>query len=574
MTYIHNDPQDFFDEMLVGFAAAYPDRIATVPGGVVRATAVPQGQVAVVIGGGSGHYPAFAGLVGPGLAHAAALGNIFASPSAHAVYSVAKAANTGAGVLLTYGNYAGDCINFDEAQQRLIDEGIPCRTVTVTDDISSAPDSERQKRRGIAGDLCVFKAAAWAAEQGRPLDAVYDMCALANSMTRSFGIAFSGCTLPGAPAPLFTVPRGRMGVGMGIHGETGLREDDIVSASGIAEMLVHDLLAQAPDHGTDRVAVLTNGLGSISYEELFVLHGYVDKLLRAAGLTPVAPDVGELCTSLDMAGVSLTLCWLEGDLEPAWLAPADTPAYRKGAIAPRSLAAPAKAPAGAQTDVAPASPGSQAAARVGLKALQAAAAEINRTVGELGALDAIAGDGDHGIGMQRGVGEAAAAAADLVAHQVGLGSLLTGAGDAWSDRAGGTSGALWGLMLRTMGAAIGDADAPNAQGVAHAVDQARHAVIDVGKAEIGDKTMVDALTPFADTLLAGVNAGAGLANAWARASAAAAVAAQATAQLLPKIGRARPHAEQAVGTPDPGAVSLAGIVDAISDVLKQEVGND
>jgi len=575
MTYIHNDPKDFFDEMLVGFAAAYPDRIATVPGGVIRATAVPMGQVAVIIGGGSGHYPAFAGLVGPGLAHAAAMGNIFASPSAHAVYSVAKSANKGAGVLLTYGNYAGDCINFDEAQQRLIDEGIPCRTVTVTDDISSAPGNEWQKRRGIAGDLCVFKAAAWAAEQGRPLDAVYEMCALANSMTRSFGIAFSGCTLPGASAPLFTVPKGRMGVGMGIHGETGLHEDDIISASGIAEMLVRELLEQAPaDRGTDRVAVLTNGLGSISHEELFVLHGYVDMLLRASGLTPVDPDVGELCTSLDMAGVSLTLCWLQGDLEQAWLAPADTPAYRKGAIAPRSLSAPALIETEELTHTEPADPGSQAAARVGLRAIQAAAARINLTVDELGALDAIAGDGDHGIGMARGVNGAAAAAVDLAAHHAGLGALLIGSGDAWSDRAGGTSGALWGLMLTTMGSAIGDAHAPDALGVAHAVDQARRAVIDVGKAEIGDKTMVDALTPFADSLLAGVSGGATLADAWAEAAATAEAAASATAQLLPKKGRARPHAEQAVGTPDPGAVSLASIVSAISEVLKQEVGND
>src|SRR5690625_411392 len=204
MAFILNDPADFTDELTAGFSRAYSSWVIQVPGGVVRATAVPEGQVAVITGGGSGHYPAFAGLVGPGLAHGAAMGNIFASPSAQQVYSVAKAAHSGGGVLLTYGNYAGDVLNFNQAQERLRAEGIDCRTVVVTDDIASASADEMHKRRGIAGDLFVFKTAAAAAEAGKSLEEVAETASLANAMTRTLGVAFSGCTLPGAEEPLFT----------------------------------------------------------------------------------------------------------------------------------------------------------------------------------------------------------------------------------------------------------------------------------------------------------------------------------------------------------------------------------
>ena len=166
MSYVLNNPESFAQESADGFVAANRGLVRRVQGGVARAASTPAGQVALVIGGGSGHYPAFAGLVGPGLAHGAAMGNVFASPSAQQIYSVAKAVASDAGVLFSYGNYAGDALNFDQAQERLKAEGIPCQTVRVTDDIYSAPPSEPEKRRGIAGDLSVFRAAGWAIEQG------------------------------------------------------------------------------------------------------------------------------------------------------------------------------------------------------------------------------------------------------------------------------------------------------------------------------------------------------------------------------------------------------------------------
>lgn len=571
MTRLFNDPTAFADEFAEGFVAANRRTVRAVPGGVVRATAVPPGQVAVIIGGGSGHYPAFGGLVGQGLAHGAALGNIFASPSAGQVHSVAKAAETGGGVLLTYGNYAGDVLNFDAAQDRLRAEGIACETVTTTDDISSADPAERERRRGVAGNLCVFKIAAAAAEEGRDLAEVVRLARLANDRTRSFGVAFGGCTLPGAGAPLFEVPAGKMAVGLGIHGEPGLSETDVPTADGLAELMVGDLLRELPDGlatpAGARVVPILNGLGSVKYEELYVVFRRVARLLEDAGTVIVEPEVGEFCTSLDMAGASLTLFWLDDELEPLWLAPADTPAYRKGSVTAAAAVDQATLDAGAEADVPPASDESRAAAVIIDAALAAVQDTIDRSVDELGRLDAIAGDGDHGIGMQRGARAGRAAAATALAAGAGAGTLLIKAGDAWADRAGGTSGALWGVVLRALGDRLGDAEPASSAAVVEGVAAARDGVIDYGKAEVGDKTLVDALVPFADTLAGAVGEGTELADAWRRAADAAVKAAAATAELLPRKGRARPHAEKSLGTPDPGAHSLGLIVVAVGEVL-------
>lgn len=569
MSYVLNDAAAFADESADGFVAAHRNLVRRVRGGVARAAATPAGQVAVVIGGGSGHYPAFAGLVGPGLAHAAAMGNVFASPSAQQVFTVARTVATEAGVLLAYGNYAGDTLNFDQAQEQLLAEGIPCQTVRVTDDICSAPAAETEKRRGIAGDLAVFRVAGWAAEQGHDLEAVAALAARANERTRSIGLAFSGCTLPGAAEPLFTVPPGTMAVGMGIHGEPGIETVPMAPAREIAELLTSRILAERPGTaGSGRIGVIVNGLGSVKSEELFLLYGAISPLLEDAGFTIVDPEVGEYATSFEMAGVSLTVVWLDEELEQAWRSPAYTPAYRKGAV--DIATAPALAPDEAISDAIAVVAAPMEAAAAGLRALQAIDSirqVIDREVDELGRLDAIAGDGDHGIGMQRGARAAAEAAAAASAVGAGAGSVLTQAGEAWADKAGGTSGALWGLALRAMGHQIGDAEAPSAAAVARAVSAAREAVQRAGKAEIGDKTLVDALVPFSQRLTELTSEGQGLAAAWGAAAATATAAANATADLVPRLGRARPHVEKSLGTPDPGAVSLALAVTAVGGVL-------
>ena len=492
---------------------------------------------------------------------------------------MASAAHQGIGVFFSYGNYAGDVLNFNEAQDRLRAEGVQCRTVTVTDDISSAPVEERIKRRGIAGDLVVFKVAATAAEAGNALEDVARVASLANERTRSFGVAFSGCMLPGARDPLFTVPAGRMAVGMGIHGEPGIGEREMPTANELAELLVASLLEERPHDAScsanTRVVVVLNGLGSIKYEELFVIYSRVWQLLQDSGLTIVEPEVGELVTSFDMAGVSLTLLWLTPELEELWHAPADAPAFRKGA-----LVAVADAPVVQQTQTAKvelvipeASSESRTFAAKVLTVIDAIAAVLTANAAELGRIDAVAGDGDHGIGMQRGSKAAAVAAHEAAGDGAGAGTVLKTAADAWADRAGGTSGALWGIALRAVAEKVGDKDAPTPRAIATGVAAARDGVIHFGKAAVGDKTMVDVLVPFSETLERLVLGGDPLENAWREATAVAETAASATSRLLPKIGRARPHAERSLGTPDAGAVSLALIVRTVNDVIASTVSD-
>jgi dihydroxyacetone kinase len=574
MTRLFNDPVEFADEMIDGFVAANKNQVRRVPGGVVRSTRTPEGTVALVVGGGSGHYPAFGGIVGSGLAHGAAMGNLFASPSAQQVESVATAANRGGGVLLSYGNYAGDVLHFTQAQAKLNAAGITTRSVAVTDDISSAPLAEKHKRRGIAGDLTVFKSAAAAAEAGYSLDEVVRVAELANERTRSFGVAFGGCTLPGADAPLFSVPEGRMAVGMGIHGEPGIDETDVPTADELAQRFVSALLGELPDgvDSTDgqRVGLILNGLGSVKYEELFVVYRRVAQLLEAAGVDIVDPEVGELVTSFDMAGASLTLFWLTEELEGFWCAAADTPGYRKGSVAAAEQLEASEIAEAEAVVIPESSEESRATAAVVLEAIEALASVIDENVTELGRIDAVAGDGDHGIGMQRGARAGAAAAREALDAGAGAKTLLDTAAAAWANRAGGTSGALWGVALSAVGASLGDSGEPHSADVASGVTGAKDAIMSFGKAEVGDKTMVDALVPFSDTLAAELSGGSDLATAWQRAADATTSAAAATSELLPRMGRARPHAEKSLGTPDAGAYSLGLIVQSIAGVLANQ----
>ncbi|GAB3266411.1 dihydroxyacetone kinase family protein [Arthrobacter pigmenti] len=571
MTRIFNEPENFVDDQLAGFTDLYADRLRAVPGGVVSRQA-GEPQVAVVIGGGSGHYPAFAGLVGPGLATGAVVGNIFTSPSAAQVYSVAKAADQGRGVVLSFGNYAGDTMNFGIAAARLRAEGIDTRIVIVTDDIASA--ETEQQRRGIAGDFTVFKVMGAAAAVGKGLDDVERLGQAANGATRSLGVAFSGCTMPGAGTPLFTVPEGQIGLGLGIHGEPGIRDEPLPSATELAAKLAEPVLAQAPSEAGTKIGVILNGLGTTKYEELFLLWGLIAGRLREAGLEVVDPEVGELVTSLDMGGVSLTLMWLDEELAEYWTADTYTPAYRKQKAPLASMVTGGTTETGGAEEEA--IPAATAAARqlavAVVHGLQNMAATLHAHEKELGDIDAVAGDGDHGRGMVKGVD----AALDAVQHesqrgQPGAAWLLKQAGRAWAEYAGGTSGVLWGAALEAAGRSLTDErDSYSPSDYAAAAAAFSGAITDLGGAVVEDKTLVDALVPFVDTLRTGVDDGTQFGEAFAAAAAVARQKAAETAHLVPKLGRARPLAEKSVGTPDAGATSFAMIVNALAGTGRAE----
>jgi dihydroxyacetone kinase len=569
MTKLYNDPARFTEDMLVGFLDANASYVVGVPGGVVRARETAPGKVAVVIGGGSGHYPAFCGTVGSGFADGAVVGNIFTSPSAEDAASVARAAHGDAGVLLTTGNYAGDVMNFSLAVTQLRSEGIDAHYFAVTDDIASAPKGEEAKRRGIAGDFTVFKCTSAAAEDGLDLAGVIRVAEAANAATRTLGVAFDGCTLPGAEDPLFTVPDKQMGVGLGIHGEPGVADEPMPSAADLAVTLVDGVLGDKPATGSQRIAVILNGLGRTKYEELFVVWGTMARLLRERGYEIVEPEVGELVTSLDMAGCSLTVMWLDDELEKYWTAPADTPAYRKGFAAASDSGA-RRIDAADAAVVTPhlaelADDDGRSGGVLVARALDAMATMLADAEDELGRIDAVAGDGDHGRGMVKGSSAAREAAAKAVQDGAGQGSVLTAAGKEWAAKAGGTSGVLWGAMLSALGARLGDTGRPSSEAVGAGMRDGYDALVRLGGAAPGDKTMLDALLPFVEELQRRVAADEPWQQAWRSAADVATEAARATAELRPKVGRARPLAERSIGTVDAGATSLAMCAHAVAE---------
>ncbi|MCL1838719.1 MAG: dihydroxyacetone kinase family protein [Propionibacteriaceae bacterium] len=566
MTRMVNAKEDFVSEALEGFAATNAARVMPVVGaGIVRSSQCPKGQVAVVSGGGSGHFPAFAGWVGQGFLHGAVCGNIFSSPSQAQVLAVARAADNGGGILFAPINYAGDILHFGGAAEDLRAEGIDVRMHAVTDDIVSGTPDKHLERRGIAGAFLVMKIVGAAAQAGKSLDEVEAVMVEANAQTRSFGVAFGACTLPGADDPLFVVPEGRMAVGLGIHGEPGIDEVPVTTADEATDILMDGLFEERAPVAGQRVAVLVNGLGSTKYDELSVVYRRVAQRLAAVGMTSVAPVVGEFVTSLDMEGFSVSLTYLDDELEQLWLAGANIVCFSRGQVeddAPRR-----EAVQGLGNEIVEIPEASDASVELAAKV----AAAMNRVFDamvsnetKLGAIDAVAGDGDHGLGMVTGARAAAAAATKICDAGAGAGTTLSSAGHAWSDVAGATSGALWGAGLVAAGQALGDTSAVSPQLVAQAVRAYSDAVLNRGGAKLGEKTMVDAMVPFADELAAQVQQGADLSTAWAAAVKAGDAAAQATADLASAKGRAKLHGARSIGTPDAGAVSFALVVAAIA----------
>lgn len=333
MKKILNDPEKYVDEMLEGFVAAHPEfyRMHGDSGKVVaRAEKAKAGKVGIVTGGGSGHLPVFTGYVGEGLLDACAIGDVFASPSADQMADAIRAADQGAGVLRLYGNYGGDIMNFDMAGELVEFDDIECTTVLLTDDVASAPPAEHEKRRGVAGMVYAFKLAGAAAEEGRDLQGVTAVAQKAADACRSIGAALSSCTVPQAGKPTFDIADDEMEMGMGIHGEPGVWRGKLRTADEIAEEMMDRLLAETPLASGDRVSVLVNSLGATPPEELYILYRTVKRRLESAGATIVMPLVGRYATSMEMSGVSFTLCKLDEELEALLKAPCDCAFWRVG----------------------------------------------------------------------------------------------------------------------------------------------------------------------------------------------------------------------------------------------------
>ncbi|AFL50465.1 ATP-dependent dihydroxyacetone kinase [Sinorhizobium fredii] len=557
-----NDPTSVVREMLEGAVALnshiaiLPDENVVVQSDLAEANAR---KVAILSGGGSGHEPAHAGYVGRGMLTAAVAGDVFTSPSTDAVLSAIRAASGPAGALLIVKNYTGDRLNFGLAAELARAEGIPVDIVVVSDDVALRNSVPKERRRGIAGTVLVHKVAGAAAEKGLPLAEVARLARYAADNIASMGVSLGACTLPAVGKPGFELGEDEIEVGLGIHGEQGIRRMPIVSADHLCSLILETMDADRPFIRGDRVALLVNGLGSTPPMELSIVARAAISGLQAHGVAAERAWAGTFLSALDMPGFSLSVMYLDDMLLDLLDAPTEASSWPgKGRVnAHRAMAEPLK-------PVVTESAHATSPTAEGLQVRELAARAANAAISaedELTKLDSIAGDGDLGASMKRG-GEAilALSAADFVDPSTGLASI----GNALRRSIAGSSGPFYAAGLLRASRRLADLALPSAKDWSDAFSLAVDAISELGGAQPGDRTMVDALRPAADALKAGLASGKSPEEAWRAAIDAAIAGANATKTMRPRLGRASYLGERAVGHPDGGAVAVATWLKALT----------
>lgn len=327
MQRILNKPENYVDEMLEGVYAAHPDMVKYIDGDkrCYVTTKKKPGKVGLATGGGSGHLPLFMGYVGEGMLDGASIGGVFQSPSADQMAAVTREIDSGAGVLYIYGNYTGDIMNFEMAQELVDFDDIKVMHVLGADDVASAPKGEEKKRRGVAGIYFVFKCAGGAADSMLPLEEVARIAQKAADNVRTFGVALSPCIIPENGKANFSVDPGQMELGMGIHGEPGVEVCDLKSADEIVDYMMARILPDLPYQSGDEVAVLVNGLGGTPLEELYIMFRRVNQILEEKGIKCVFAKAGEYATSMDMMGASISVMKVDEELKKYLKMPCNTP---------------------------------------------------------------------------------------------------------------------------------------------------------------------------------------------------------------------------------------------------------
>jgi ATP-dependent dihydroxyacetone kinase len=522
-------------------------------------------KVAVLSGGGSGHEPAHAGYVGAGMLTAAIAGEVFTSPSVDAVLAAIRAASGPAGAVLTIKNYTGDRLNFGLAAELARAEGIPVETVIVADDVALKDTAPRERRRGIAGTILVHKVAGAAAEAGHPLEEVARLARLAAEDVGSMGVALGACTLPSAGRPGFTLADNEIEVGLGIHGEQGVRRAKIASVDALSEQVLDAIVADRQLGPGSQIVLVVNGLGTTTPMELSILARAAIGGLRRRGITVARAWCGTLLSALDMPGFSLSI--MAADAERLRLLDAATNAAAwpgPGRIGQEDRKTrPSEAPNAAPSETSGAEP-DQVGAIVRRAALAAADALIAAEV-QLTELDRVAGDGDLGASMKRAA--EAIRALPPTAFSTAP-AALNAIGAALRRAIGGSSGPFYAVAMVRASRMLNDLPSISALNWADAFVVAVDAVAELGGAKPGDRTMLDALQPAADafrgSLLAGQSAGA----SWQAAIQAAGTGLNATRSMSPRLGRASYLGDRAKGHPDAGAAAVLEWLRAIDAAVR------
>ena len=582
MNRIINNADLVVEDMLKGWLLAHADTVVGTDNSrvVKRARAPEAGKVGIVTGGGSGHEPAFLGYVGDGMVDAVAIGEIFSSPTAKSFLDAMRAANGGAGVACLYGNYAGDNMNVKMAMAMAEREGIAVKTVVANDDVPSAPKGEEAKRRGVAGEILMWKVGAAKAAMGGSLDEVISAAQKAIDNTRSIGIGLSACIIPAVGHANFTIEKGKMEVGIGHHGEPGIDVRETVSAAEMADLMLKTVLPDLPFVAGQRVAVLVSGLGATPIMELYILYGELAKRLEAQGITIAFNAVGNLFTSLEMMGVTLTLMRLDDELESCLKAPChcvgltvpgDAGAARTYA---GKLAATSAAPAVAvQKKVA--APREFAGQTVALGNAGDVVRELIKTINAnrdfLSEIDGLIGDGDHGVNMSKGF-TGCGTRLDAMGEQAkALPAAFEQLSKALMEDIGGSMGPLYGQFFLGFVNTLEPYEKMDAALFADALAAAVANVQGLGNAQVGDKTLIDSMVPARDAFRAALESGADFAACLAAMSEAAEKGKDSTKNLQARIGRSARLGPRSIGVLDAGATSCCLILQSIGKSLTRQL---
>lgn len=606
MKKIMNTPETFVYDMCHGLAAAHPELEFVEKFKIVKKKEIDDNKVSLISGGGSGHEPAHAGFVGKGMLDAAVCGDVFASPSQVQVYNSIKKCATDKGVLLIIKNYSGDCMNFNNAMSDAQEDGIKVDAVYVNDDIAVKDSLYTVGRRGVAGTVLVHKCAGAYAQQGKELEEVKRVANKVIDNVRSFGFAFTSCTVPAAGHPTFEIGDDEMEFGVGIHGEPGRFREKIDYSNGkfsddLARRIVTDLEEDLGLKKGEDVVILINGFGGTPLQELYILNNSVTKALNEDGVNIHRTIVGNFMTSIDMAGASITVLRVDNELKALIDYPVSTPALTWGAAMSEEADAALEAikAIGKALNIAP----QETAAKSAKKAVKDESEDANavyEVVGEpkvtetintpafIKIVDKMAdviienevpfceadkmGDGDFGMSIAKGFKQLKA---DWATRKKGdIGQFLVSCSEIIKEYCGGASGPIWGSAFKYAGKAMLGKQEVNLADIALLFTEANRGVYETGKksfgkgAEIGDKTLVDALKPCAMALTKAAGEGKNLRDGLDLGAKAAHEGAEATKTHVATLGRAGTVGERSIGYPDAGAHGLDVIFNELAKYVK------
>ena len=577
MQRIINDPNLVVEDMLKGFLKCHKDRLHADPKNprtIVSNSFNEKPKVGIVTGGGSGHKPAFIGYCGRNMVDAVAVGEIFSSPTAEAFEQCIRAVDQGLGVAVLYGNYAGDNMNVKMAKRAVEKDGIAVSLVVANDDVPSDP-VDRSKRRGVAGEIMMWKCGGAKAAMGGSLDEVIACAQKAIDNTRSVGIGLGPCTIPANGKPNFSIEPGTMEVGIGHHGEPGVRVEPLKSADEMAQEMVDIVLPDLPFVAGDEVVVLVSGLGATPIMEQYIFFSKVYDLIEEKGISIYKSYVGDYFTSLEMNGITLTVMKLDDELKACIDMPVECDGltqFGSMPIAETVAAAPVAAAAVKVDEVVEDAPAKVKAARerVGATIANAGGAAIALAICDaihekaayLSEVDGETGDGDHGINMNKGFLMAKERINDGMSLTEALGTI----GDTLVKDIGGSMGPIYGTFFETLADGL-DVPEFDATDLKETFGNVVDALKDLAGAKEGDKTLIDTAAPAARAFAAALDEGKSLGEALDALATGAADGLESTRGMQAKIGRAARLGERSIGHLDAGATSCDIILETLAKSL-------